>query len=147
METFRIKTVEELSGIVEWVLAVTTTRPHDHAVVIALSGDLGAGKTTFTQSLARTLGVTESVTSPTFVIMKGYQLEERVYDALVHIDAYRLETSAEMNVLGFADIVATPNTLVVIEWAEKIADLLPEHTINLTFTIEGDIRVITLNHD
>lgn len=146
METFRIKEVKELEGVAKWVIAIATALPYTNAVVVALHGDLGAGKTTFTQMLARTLGVTEPVTSPTFVIMKGYALEAADFDNLIHIDAYRLDTSKELSVLGFAQLLAAARTLVVVEWAEKVADLLPEHTINLTFTIEGEDRVITLNH-
>ncbi|OIP76637.1 MAG: tRNA (adenosine(37)-N6)-threonylcarbamoyltransferase complex ATPase subunit type 1 TsaE [Parcubacteria group bacterium CG2_30_44_11] len=146
METFRLTTLEELAEVATKVLAVAGALPQTAAVVLALKGDLGSGKTTFTQTLARALGVTEPVTSPTFVIMKGYELEGQIFDTLIHIDAYRLETSVEMTVLGFANLIATPRILIVIEWAEKISDLLPEQTINLTFNIEGDERVITLNY-
>ncbi len=144
METFRISAVEELEGVATWVLAVASARPQTEAVVVALHGDLGAGKTTFTQTLARSLGVTESVTSPTFVIMKGYELEEQTFKNLIHIDAYRLESSSELSVLHFDRILKEPRTLVVIEWAEKVTDLLPAEVINLSFTIEGQQRVITL---
>ncbi len=146
METFRLTTLKELAEVATKVLAVAGALPQTAAVVLALKGDLGSGKTTFTQTLARALGVTEPVTSPTFVIMKGYELEGQIFDTLIHIDAYRLETSVEMTVLGFANLIATPRILIVIEWAEKISDLLPEQTINLTFNIEGDERVITLNY-
>lgn len=144
METFRITAPAELEGVATWVLAVAAARPQTEAVVLALHGDLGAGKTTFTQTLARTLGVTEPVTSPTFVIMKGYQLDEQSFANLIHIDAYRLESSSELSVLHFDRILKEPKTLVVIEWAKKVADLLPPGTINLSFSIEGDNRVITL---
>ncbi len=144
METFRIKSVEELAGVATWVLAVAAARPENNAVVIALHGDLGAGKTTYTQALAAQLGVKEAVTSPTFVIMKGYAVEHTAFDNLIHIDAYRLEQSKELSVLGFAQTLAAARTLVVIEWAEKVAELLPPEVINLTFTIEGEYRVITL---
>jgi tRNA threonylcarbamoyladenosine biosynthesis protein TsaE len=145
METFRIKAVEELEGVAAWVVAVAAARPRECAIVVALHGDLGAGKTTFTQTLARTLGVTESVTSPTFVIMKGYATLSPEFDNLLHIDAYRIEKSEELSVLGFAQILAAARTLVVIEWAEKVVDVLPPQVINLTFTIEGEYRVITLS--
>jgi tRNA threonylcarbamoyladenosine biosynthesis protein TsaE len=144
METFRITVVEELSGVVAAALSSAAKLPEETAVVLALHGDLGAGKTTFTQMLAKALGVTEAVTSPTFVIMKGYELHEQAFAHLVHIDAYRLETSQELSILHFEHILRESRTLVVIEWAAKVADLLPIHTINLTFTIDGDARVISL---
>ncbi len=136
--------MEELEGVATWVLAVAAARPQTEAVVLALHGDLGAGKTTFTQTLARALEVNEPVTSPTFVIMKGYELEEQVFKNLIHIDAYRLENSSELSVLHFDRILKEPHTLVVIEWAEKVADLLPAGVINLSLTIEGEQRVLTL---
>lgn len=75
------------------------------ATVIALSGDLGAGKTTLTQELARQLGVTDTVISPTFVIMKEYAITRGPYTQLVHIDAYRLESAAELERLGWRDLL------------------------------------------
>lgn len=105
----------------------------DHAAVVRLSGDLGAGKTTLVQAIARELGVGEEVTSPTFVIMKQYTLPEssQGIDMLVHIDAYRIEDPQEMHVLRFEEILKTPHTLVCIEWGERIESLLPTHTIKV----------------
>ncbi len=135
----------ELAAVAAAVLehpAVQTAK--EQAAVVALSGDLGAGKTTFTQTLARTLGVTEPVTSPTFVIMKGYELVDQPFDMLVHIDAYRLESSAELAVLGFAELLATPRTLMVIEWPEQVADLIAETACRLQFALTGETRTVTL---
>ncbi len=144
METFTVRVEDELASVVDRVLALTAAG--EPAAVVALHGDLGAGKTTFTQVLARRLGVTESVTSPTFVIMKGYELTDQPFDQLIHIDAYRVEQSDELRVLGFAELLQQPRTLIVIEWAEKVSDLLPGNTIDLTFTIENETRLLTLNH-
>jgi len=91
------------------------------------------------------LGIPDTVTSPTFVIMKSYHTEDEVFDTLVHIDAYRIEGSDEMRPLRFADILATASTLVCIEWAERIEDLLPAHTIHLTFTGNDDARTIVVS--
>jgi tRNA threonylcarbamoyladenosine biosynthesis protein TsaE len=103
------------------------------AVVVGLSGDLGSGKTTFTQSVARALGIQETVTSPTFVIEKIYKLDHKAFDHLIHIDAYRLEKSDELKKLGWDDIVQNPKNLVVIEWPEKVQDILPDGTKILHF--------------
>lgn len=118
---------------------------HHHASVIALHGDLGAGKTTFVQAFAAAHGVTEVVTSPTFVVMKTYQLDGSDADQLVHIDAYRIETDAEMEVLHVAEYLNNPNNLLFIEWADNIKGLLPPHTINVRFTITGEERIITID--
>lgn len=114
------------------------------AAVLALHGDLGAGKTAFVQQVATALGVTEPITSPTFVLMKQYPLEAQPFDQLVHIDAYRIESTAEMAPLHFSSLLQSPNTLICIEWAERIADLLPASTQHLTITLAGDNRQITL---
>lgn len=103
------------------------------ATILALHGDLGAGKTTFTQILARTLGVTEDVVSPTFVIQKNYSLEGAIFSQLIHIDAYRLDNAKQLEVLGWHDIVADQSNLIVIEWPEHIEELLPEYAQHIYF--------------
>jgi len=108
------------------------------AVVIALEGDLGAGKTSLTQALARTLGVTEDVTSPTFVIQKSYKTDDADFKTLVHIDAYRLDTERELEVLGFKDMLKSPRTLIVVEWAERVAKLIPDDALKITLAHEGE---------
>lgn len=131
--------VADLRDFTKALLQQLKEREHNgRAVVLALHGDLGAGKTTFTQLLASELGVLEPVTSPTFVIMKQYELEGQLFSELVHIDAYRIEELNEMQVLGFTELLTQPGALICIEWAEKISDLLPEHTINISFEITND---------
>lgn len=100
-------------------------RAEDSATVLTLAGDLGAGKTTLVQALARELGVTEVVTSPTFVVMKSYQTTHLVFTHLVHIDAYRIDEVSELTPLHFAQVLQTPQTLVCIEWPERINSALP----------------------
>ena len=117
------------------------------AAVIALSGDLGAGKTTFVQALARTLGIEETVTSPTFVIMKQYQTTAERFSELIHIDAYRIEDLDEMRVLGFDRLLEKNRAMICIEWAEKIADLLPESTTTLSFEITDEEKRRVSIHD
>ncbi len=92
--------------------------------VIGLYGDLGSGKTALTKSIAKILGVTEEVTSPTFVIAKFYKGKDK---QLVHIDAYRLEHFSELESLGFKEWCADPKNLVIIEWPEKVKEILPQH--------------------
>ncbi|OGG41471.1 tRNA (adenosine(37)-N6)-threonylcarbamoyltransferase complex ATPase subunit type 1 TsaE [Candidatus Kaiserbacteria bacterium RIFCSPHIGHO2_01_FULL_46_22] len=110
------------------------------AVVLGLHGDLGAGKTTFVQMLADQLGVQESVTSPTFVIMKKYQTKDQRFSTLVHIDAYRLESAEELEVLDFSSELSDEKNIICIEWAEKVTDLLPPLTKNYRFVIDADNR-------
>jgi len=116
------------------------------AAVITLTGDLGAGKTTFTQQLAQHLGVTEPVVSPTFGIMKSYMLFDHEYfDQLVHIDAYRIEEISEAGPLRFAELFQAPRTLVCLEWPAIIADLLPVEHVAVTLSIAaGEERSVTV---
>ena len=97
--------------------------------VIALRGDLGAGKTTFVQGLAAGLGFVGQVTSPTFILVNEYLLPGR--RRLVHIDAYRLgDTSTvaldEAATFGLEDILAAEDAIVAIEWSERVAGALPD---------------------
>jgi len=116
----------------------------DTATVIALHGDLGAGKTTFTQNMARALGVTEPVVSPTFLIQKKYSLEGQIFANLIHIDAYRLESADQLEVLGWEDLVRDPSNLIVIEWPEHIEAILAPETKHIYFEyIDEDTRSIS----
>ena len=97
------------------------------ATLVGLSGHLGAGKTAFTKVVAKILGVTEDITSPTFVIMKLYDITAKQKDGtdfswkkLVHIDAYRLERGQELSALNFESLVADANNLILIEWPENV---------------------------
>jgi len=112
--------------------------PGERASVIALFGDLGAGKTTFTKSFAKALGVEESVTSPTFVIEKRYPLSKEGFTTFIHIDAYRLDDADELRKLHWQEDVSDPRNVIVIEWADKVEQLLPPGTvrINLAFLDE-----------
>ncbi|HYD93009.1 MAG TPA: tRNA (adenosine(37)-N6)-threonylcarbamoyltransferase complex ATPase subunit type 1 TsaE [Candidatus Paceibacterota bacterium] len=115
------------------------------ATLITLSGDLGAGKTSFTQGIARAFGVTEHVTSPTFVLEKIYQLPEPVrgFTHLVHIDAYRLKNGEELNALGFSQLMQEPANLVLMEWPERVDGALPAADKTLSFAVKGAGRTIS----
>lgn len=114
----------------------------NQATLIALKGDLGAGKTTFVQGVARALGVIEHVTSPTFVIQKVYPTTKSSYfDRLVHIDAYRLESKRELEVLHIEDELKKPKTLMCIEWPEKVPGLVITHTLEFEWVSEHERKV------
>ena len=103
----------------------------DGSFLITLSGELGAGKTTFTQGLARGLEITRNVTSPTFTLMKSYKGRLPLY----HIDAYRLEDIDQD--LGFEEYV-DGDGVCVIEWSNFIEDVLPEERLSINLTIGDD---------
>jgi tRNA threonylcarbamoyladenosine biosynthesis protein TsaE len=101
--------------------------------VLALHGDLGAGKTTFIRGLARTWNIVEPVTSPTFNLYTLYQGSRQ----LVHLDAYRLASGADLDALMIDDFLAPPWCLAV-EWPDRIADCLPDDTWHLYLDIDAD---------
>lgn len=101
---------------------------------LALHGDLGVGKTTFVQGLARGLGITEPVTSPTFTL---YTLHRGPRCLLAHLDAYRLENGAQLDSLMLDDFLVSPYCLA-IEWPEHVANWLPPGTLHLDLGILAD---------
>jgi tRNA threonylcarbamoyladenosine biosynthesis protein TsaE len=143
MVSVTVREENELSAVAEGVLEYLKAHPEKH--IITLKGDLGAGKTAFTKALARVLGVKEDVTSPTFVIMKTYPLTAHTtFNALTHIDAYRIDDEKELVILGFSSLVDDPKTLMVVEWPERILGLIPEHALAISIMItEGSNRLIT----
>jgi tRNA threonylcarbamoyladenosine biosynthesis protein TsaE len=131
------KSLEQTRTIAENFIQSLAFSP-EHATVVGLKGDLGAGKTAFVQQVASILGVTDTITSPTFVIEKIYKLESSDYTHLIHIDAYRLESDKEIVSLGWKDIIAQPKNLIMIEWPEKVAGVMPVHTKYINFTFIND---------
>lgn len=102
--------------------------------IICLSGDLGAGKTTFTQGLLKALDVKGPYTSPTFAIMKQYEIRDtrRKIRDIYHIDAYRIQAK-DMLELGFTDFTGKENTLTIIEWPENLENILPKDAVWIGF--------------
>jgi tRNA threonylcarbamoyladenosine biosynthesis protein TsaE len=133
-----LKNLEELEAAARELLKGLTPSPTG-ATLITLSGELGAGKTAFTQALARALGVSENVTSPTFVLEKIYALPEGGnFKHLVHIDAYRLDSDNELGALGFKEVMRDSNNLVVLEWPERVAGGLPPAYLAIRIVHEPD---------
>ncbi|MBO7508297.1 MAG: tRNA (adenosine(37)-N6)-threonylcarbamoyltransferase complex ATPase subunit type 1 TsaE [Clostridia bacterium] len=103
--------------------------------VITLSGDLGAGKTTFTQSLAKAMGIDEPITSPTFTLMNQYQGKKL---KLYHFDMYRIEDIDEILETGLTEYFGNTDAVCVIEWAENISMLLPKNKIEIKIEKLGE---------
>ncbi len=112
-----------------------------HGDVIYLIGEMGAGKTTFTQSLARELGVTDYVNSPTFTLINEYPLESFT---LIHMDLYRIHVAGELIEMGLESVV-NDRSITLIEWADLFAEVIPPSTITLKFDLKGhDERTLTI---
>jgi tRNA threonylcarbamoyladenosine biosynthesis protein TsaE len=131
--------------------------------VLALYGDLGSGKTTFMQGLAKGLGVTRNINSPTFIIMRTYDINRhsglsRIYSEtdsgapqndgseiknLYHVDLYRIENEKDVEGLGLVELLNDPQNIVAIEWPDKVKNILPEKRISIYFKyVDEDKRTI-----
>lgn len=128
--------IEETNNVAKEYLK--TIRNGNTATVIGLRGNLGSGKTTFVKAIAEALDVKATVTSPTFVIEKIYKLEDKTFNHLIHIDAYRLENGEELLNLGFKEILSDSNNLVLIEWPENVYKILPENVSYIDFKFIDD---------
>ncbi len=107
---------------------------------ICLYGDLGSGKTTFVQGLAKSLGITARIVSPTFVLMRNYPIvsKNKNLRMLYHVDLYRLENAADKESLGQEELWNDQGNVVVIEWPEKIQELLPSERMGIYFEYLGE---------
>lgn len=112
--------------------------------IIALIGDLGSGKTTFTQGFASALGITDKINSPTFTLMRQHQIPDSD-KTLYHLDLYRLEQVNPVEI-GLTDLFTQTQDVILIEWAEKLGDKLPPEAIIIKFKhLANDQREIELS--
>lgn len=129
-------TLDKLDKIAKSLLEKAIKSKSKTATVIALHGELGAGKTTLTQEIARLLGIKENLISPTFVIMKKYAISKnKNFKYLIHIDAYRLNSGKELLNLGWQELFEDKDNLIIVEWPEKVLECLV-----------GDICKVSLKH-
>ena len=130
---------------------IATDLIRNHANVLALTGELGSGKTTFVQGLAEGLGIKQRIISPTFILVRKYEIPisniQYQISNFYHIDLYRLEENVETEVrnLGLEEIWQNPENIVVIEWAEKIKSMIPKKARWIEFKNNGgNNRQITI---
>lgn len=139
MEEYITKSPEETKRVAEG-LASKVKRG-----IVALTGELGAGKTTFVQGFAQGLGISDKILSPTFVLIRQHKIPKG--NMLYHIDLYRLEDSSQLQSLGLEEIFLDPDNLILIEWAEKAESLLPKDAIKISLEkIDEERRVITVTN-
>ncbi len=101
-----------------------------NGLTLALSGEFGCGKTVFTRGIARGLGIELPITSPSFTIIQEYKLEERI---LYHLDLYRIDTEENALAFGIDDFIGNKHAITVIEWADRIPNLLGRNCITIQF--------------
>lgn len=113
---------------------------------IAFYGELGSGKTTFIQGLAKGLGITRRIISPTFIIMRTYDLRSKTF---YHVDLYRTESKHNLLGIGLDQVIEDKSGIVALEWAEKMRDMLPKQRVDINFEYLGDNKrkIIVKRHE
>ena len=138
MESFRIRSIDDLPEAAEAILESLRGR-----TVVAFRGGMGAGKTTLIREICRLLGVTDTVTSPTFAIVNEYRIDGS--DPVYHFDFYRIERIEEAFDFGYEEYFYSGN-LCLVEWPEKVESLLPDNTMTVRIdTLDEDSRVIAFD--
>lgn len=127
----------------DFLQALVVEPRKERATIVGLSGDLGAGKTAFVKCVASVLGITEVITSPTFVLEKIYALPDESllgnsFSKLVHIDAYRLHSGDEMSALDWDALCADSTNLIFLEWPEQVVSAMPDDMIKISFEYVDD---------
>lgn len=128
---------------------VSVSAQINSGIVLALYGDLGSGKTTFVQGLAKSLGVKSKIISPTFIIMRSYQIilnsqfptcrrGRSILNYFYHIDLYRIQDEKDIEELGLIELLDDPQNIIAIEWPEKIEKILSKKRINIYFEYMDD---------
>jgi tRNA threonylcarbamoyladenosine biosynthesis protein TsaE len=103
------------------------------AVIFALHGDLGSGKTTFVKGFFRGLGIKSRVKSPTFIIMRRSAVRDKIFSDVFHIDAYRMRKSDDLSIIDFKTIAGDPKNIILIEWPENAKGIIPPDARQLEF--------------
>jgi tRNA threonylcarbamoyladenosine biosynthesis protein TsaE len=127
--THTVHSIEET-----WRIAAEVATQLTPGMVIALTGDLGAGKTTFMQGIAFALGIKRPITSPTFTLCQEYQTPKF---KLVHMDLYRLNGPDDLLTIGFPEHLES-GAVVAVEWPERGGDLIPPDALHITLTLSDD---------
>ncbi len=144
MSSFDVREIDDWNRVIEALLP--RIKP---GIILTLSGPLGAGKTTFTQVLVKTLGSKQIPKSPTFALLNQYTISKNGtgIKRVLHVDAYRLEQEEDMRVLNLDEELQEPGTLVVMEWPEQVPEWLKRRTsavVPMFIELLGDKRVVRL---
>lgn len=147
MDSTKIE-IKDLEKIATNLIKKISNKKPKGATIIAMYGDLGSGKTTLTQTICKNLGIKEKIISPTFVIMKKYLINNKNFKRLIHIDAYRLNKKEEMIHLGWNEIISDNENIIIVEWPEKIEELIPRNAIKIELShFDEKTRGITIKID
>ncbi len=136
MSIKEFKDFESHSEAATEAFAAELAKKLPQGTVIALHGNLGAGKTVFARGFARGLGITEPVSSPTYTIIQEYPLPREGY--FFHLDLYRIDNERAGLAFGVDEYLTDPESYALVEWPERIAGLLEESVLHLEITREAD---------
>ena len=140
MKTYSVNSIDSLKDIVIDLLELL----NDHQIV-AIEGQMGAGKTTFVQQVLKAMGIEELEGSPTYSLINQY--ESPFYGTVYHLDLYRLNSLEEIFDIGIEELLYQ-KCICLIEWPEKMIELLPDNTIWVYLRVEEDFsRTITIKND
>lgn len=110
------------------------------ACSVVLQGDLGSGKTTLVQGFAKGLGITTRLLSPTYIIVRQYEVKQSVFNQFYHIDLYRVAKYIDRTDLGLDEIFANPSNIVVVEWAEYVPNIVKKAQVRISFNVQEAMR-------
>ncbi len=127
------KSLSDTKKVAEDFIKKLSNQTQSEALVVGLYGDLGSGKTTFTQAIAKIFNIKEDVTSPTFVIEKIYTINDKKFKKLIHIDAYRLDSAKELSALDWERTLGDSKNIIFIEWPERVLEVLPKNHAKIFF--------------
>jgi len=137
--SYSVKNLQDLENFAEELLKWL----QDNSInCVLLYGELGVGKTALVQKVAKLFGIKQKITSPTFVIMKDYPLQNSsVFSEFIHIDAYRLKNKDDIKAFDIDNLVKDNKKLIFIEWPEKIFDVAPSECLSIRFTVDHKTAV------
>jgi tRNA threonylcarbamoyladenosine biosynthesis protein TsaE len=133
MKTYQSISSKKTMELGEKLAKTLSRKRHRGALVLALKGDLGAGKTTFVQGFFKGLGLKKRAISPTFIIMRRHALRSGKFTNIFHLDAYRLKNAKAFKALGLQNIFMDSKNVVLIEWADRAKKIFPKDAYWLEF--------------
>lgn len=134
------RSVKQTQNLAAKILSLAAA---DQVNVVSVEGEMGAGKTTLIQGMGRELGITRNLPSPTFILVRSYELLTTPWKNLYHVDLYRLKTAGEMRSMDLAELWQDQKNLVVIEWADRAEAVLPRKRVEVDIKVKGkDNRAI-----
>ncbi|MGC8775742.1 MAG: tRNA (adenosine(37)-N6)-threonylcarbamoyltransferase complex ATPase subunit type 1 TsaE [Minisyncoccia bacterium] len=148
MKTLKSFSLNETKKIAAQLAKKLTKKQSKQALVIALIGELGAGKTTFVSGFLNGLKIKSLSPSPTFILIRRKKIKHPYFKNLYHIDAYRLKNPKELINLKIKDLILNPQNILLIEWANKILRFLPKNTIKIYFyhgRLENERKIVLKN--